>query len=509
MFWADKVADEIIESGEYQPYWVDDMKTPSGRVHVGALRGVVVHDLVYKALKSKGKEVTYTYVFENHDPMDDIPSYLPREKFEKYLGMPLFKIPSPELGFENYAQFYAKEFEKVFKTIGCEPRIIWTKDLYTSGKMNGIIKEVLDNAGEIRKIYEEIYDKKIPDNWYPFQLYCPDCGKVSTTEVTNWDGEEIVYECKVDKVAWTKGCGKSGKTSPFSSEEVMVGKLPWKVEWASKWKAIGVSVEGAGKDHMSKGGSHDLASEICKRVINYPVPYPVAYEWLLIGGRKMSSSKGVGTSALDMLDILPPELIRYLMVRIKVNTQINFDPAEKDTIPSLFDDYQKAAEAYFNNENNDQARIFELSQIGDIKKPPSVRFSVLSSWVQMPNMNEEIKNQGLEEWAKYARVWVERFAPEDQKFEIQKELPKEARELSEIQKQVLSKIADELDGQFSGEDFQTKIYEIGKEAGLNGKETFQSVYKVLLGKDYGPKAGWLVLSLDKEFVKKRFQEAAK
>ena len=84
MFWADKVASEIISSGKYKPYWVDDMKTPSGRVHVGALRGVVVHDLVYKALKDKGVKAKFTYVFEDHDPMDDIPSYLSREKYEKY-----------------------------------------------------------------------------------------------------------------------------------------------------------------------------------------------------------------------------------------------------------------------------------------------------------------------------------------------------------------------------------------------------------------------------------------
>src|SRR3989344_5575851 len=164
MFWADKVAQEIIDSGKYQPFWVDDMKTPSGRVHVGALRGLVVHDLVYKALKDHGKEAKYTYVFDNHDPMDDIPSYLPREKFEKYLGMPLFAVPSPEPGYENYAEFYAKEFEKVFNIIGCMPEIKWAKDLYTDRKMNGVIKEVLDSASAVRKIYEEMYDKKLAEN---------------------------------------------------------------------------------------------------------------------------------------------------------------------------------------------------------------------------------------------------------------------------------------------------------------------------------------------------------
>ncbi len=516
MFWADKVADEIVASGKYKPYWVDDMKTPSGRVHVGALRGVVVHDLVYKALKNKGVDAHFTYVFEDHDPMDDIPSYLPREKFEPYLGMPLFKIPSPEEGFENYARYYASDFEKVFRAIGCEPEIIWTKDLYTSGRMNNVVEEVLDQAAEVRKIYEEMYDKKLADNWYPFQIYCPNCGKVSTTQVTGWDGKEVTYECVIDKVPWTKGCGAKDKTSPFSSEKGIVGKLPWKVEWACKWKVIGISVEGAGKDHMSAGGSHDLASLICERVINYPVPYPIAYEWILIGGRKMSSSKGVGFSASDALDILPPELIRFLMVHIKVNTQINFDPSEKDTIPNLFDDYQKAADAYFsrsasggNKTNDDLSRVFELSQVGEIKKPPTVRFSVLAQWVQMPNMEDEIKKEDLEEWAKYARVWIERFAPEELKFEIQKELPEGVKNLSSEQKETLKLIAGELDRVWDAEEFQTGIYDIGKGLGLNGKQTFEAIYLSLIGKDHGPKAAWLILSLDSSFVKQRFEEASK
>ena len=223
----------------------------------------------------------------------------------------------------------------------------------------------------------------------------------------------------------------------------------------------------------------------------------------------MSSSKGVGTSAIDMLEILPPELIRFLMVRIKVNTQINFDPTEPATIPNLFDDYQKASEAYFEKSNEDLARVFELSQIGEIKKPPLVRFSILTQWVQMPNVEEEIKKQGLGEWVKYAKVWVERFAPEDQKFEIQKGLPDASKDLTDMQKKVLGKISDELDKKWNGEDFQVRIYDIGKELGLTGKETFQAIYQTLLGKDHGPKAGFLILSLDKEFVKKRFQDASK
>ncbi len=514
MFWADSVAIEL-KKRKLPLEWVDDMKTPSGKIHVGALRGVVIHDLAYKALKDIDVNAKYTYIFDNHDPMDGLPVYLPKE-YEKYLGRPLFKIPSPVKGFENYAQYYAQDFIDVFTKIGCNPEILWSTDLYESGKMNDSIKEVLDKTEDVKKIYEELYKKPLAKDWYPFQVYCTNCGKVSTTQVINWDGKEVSFVCIVDRLDWTKGCGFEGKTSPFSSKNHIVGKLPWKIEWAVKWKVVGVTVEGAGKDHMSKGGSHDLASLICKRIINYPVPYPLGYEFFLVGGKKMSSSKGLGTSAADILEILPPEIARFLMVRGKLNQQINFDPSDGQTIPALFDDYQKAAHAYFsrsasggNKTNDDLVRIFELSQINKIQKPPQIRFSVLTQWVQMPNMEEEIKKEGLTEWAKYAKVWVEKYAPESEKFTIQEELPKMVEELSQKQKELFVKVSQELGKKWTGEEFQTKIYELGKELGLNGKDTFSAIYLSLIGKDYGPKAAWLILSLDKKFVQQRFKEASK
>jgi lysyl-tRNA synthetase class 1 len=374
--------------------------------------------------------------------------------------------------------------------------------------MNGVIKEVLDNTSEIRKIYEEMYKKELPKNWYPFQAFCPACGKVSTTSVTDWDGRKVSIVCEINKVKWTTGCGYKGKISPFSSKEGITGKLPWKVEWAAKWKVVGITVEGAGKDHMSAGGSHDLASQICERVINYPVPYPLAHEFFLIGGKKMSSSKGLGSSADDMSKILPPQLLRFLMVKTRLNTAINFD-ASGDTIPNLFDEYQRFADAYFNKGDEDLARVFELSQVGKVQKPPKIRFSVLSQWAQMPNMEAEIKKESLEEWAKYARIWLERFAPEEDKFTIQKELPREVQSFSKEQKRLLEKLAKELGKDWEGEAFQTRIYDIGREMGLDGKQAFAAIYLSLIGKDHGPKAAWLILSLDKEFVKKRFNEASK
>ncbi len=525
MFWADVIAQDIKKRKLPQEK-VDDMKTPSGRIHVGALRAVTTHDIVYKALIDAGVKARFSYVFDNQDPMDGVPVYLDKEKYEKYLGVPLFMIPPPEKGAKDFAEYYALEFKNGFNQIGCDPEIIWGTDLYLSGRMNEGIKKCLDQVDKIRKIYEDLYKKPMPKDWYPFNVYCPNCNKVSTAKVTDWDGEFVTFECRVDAVKWTKGCGYKGKTSPFATKEKIAGKLPWKVEWPVKWQAIGVTVEGAGKDHMTKGGSHDLAKRVAEEVLGYKTPYAFAHEFFLVGGRKMSSSKGTGVSVVELLEVLPPQLIRFLIAKTKLNQAINFDPAG-DTIPKLFDEYQKASDAYFNKTDQDLARVFELSQIarlaedsprsggaggksrrGEIQKPPSIRFSTLAQWVQMPNMQEQIKKENVQEWAKYARVWIEKYAPESEKFLVQEKLPETAKNLSGKQKDLLKKIALALDNNFDAEEFQTEIYEIGKELNLNGKQTFAAIYLSFIGKDHGPKAAWLIKSLDKKFVKERLLEAS-
>jgi lysyl-tRNA synthetase, class I len=513
MFWADEVAKKIIDSGEYKPYWVDDMKTPSGFSHVGSLMGPIIHSMIFRALKDAGKEAKFTFVINDFDPADDLLPEL-RGTHEQYLGMPLKMAPSPDPKFNSMADLYGTDFIESIKTFGVEAEILSSWEMYHAGKFDEVIKQALDNAEKIQDIYHEVSgSKKREAGWLPFQVICENCKKLGTTRVYAWDGEKVSYKCEPNLVKWAQGCGYEGKISPFGG----AGKLPWKVDWGAHWKVIGVTIEGAGKDHASKGGSYDIAMRIVKEIFNYDPPFKLPYEFLLIGGRKMSSSKGIGLKAHDLASILPPSVGRFLYARSGIKSQSNFDPFDKNAIPNLFDDYQKAAETYFEKEGDPQegdssrnhedlARAFELSQVGENKKPPAIRFSVLAQWVQMPNMQEQIKNEGLEEWAKYARVWVERYAPDSEKFAVQKEIPDAAKDLTDKQKELLQKIASEFDNAKDAEEFQTLIYEIGKELGLNGKETFGAIYKVLIGKDHGPKAAWLILSLDKEFVEKRFQE---
>jgi len=522
MFWADRVAQEIIKSGKYKPYWVDDMKTPSGRVHVGSLRGVVVHDLIYKALIDVGEKAKFTYVFDDHDPMDALPVYLDSGKWSQHLGKPLMNVPSPDGKAENYAVYFAREFEQVFNKIGSHPEIIWASSLYKTGKMNADIKLCLDKTDVIRGIYGKLYKKKLSTDWYPFQPVCPNCGKESTTKVTSWDGKLITICCNVDAVDWTKGCGICTKISPFSGEGKYVGKLPWKIEWAVKWKVIEITIEGAGKDHMSKGGSHDVARLVSEKVIKYPTPYSFSHEFLLIGGKKMSSSKGLGSSAKDVSEIIPPYLLRFLMVRTQINQAINFDPFGW-TIPDLFDEYDRCWQAYITKSDPDLSRIFELSQIEAKQREIFIpRFRTLAQIMQFPNVdiidfftkekgsqltNDERKT--INERIKYAKLWLEKYAPEEARFSVKKEIPQEVLKLTELQRTYLQKIVELIGKVKSAEDLQTSLYNLANELKLSTKEAFNAIYLALLGKPYGPKAAWLIHSLDKEFVKKRFSEIQK
>jgi len=503
MFWADKVAEEIIRSGNYKPYWVDDMFTPSGFPHVGSLKGPLVHDVVYKALRNKGEKVTFTYIMNDFDPIDGLPPEL-EESFKQYYGLSVRSAPSPVEGYESFGDYFSKDIQRVLKDLGVEAEFLSSWDMYHEGRFNDVIRIALDNAEKIQDIYEKVSGSKKRENgWLPLQVICENCRKIGTTRVHDWNSETVEYTCEPEMVKWAKGCGNNSRISPFDGN----GKLPWKVDWPAHWKVLGVTIEGAGKDHSSAGGSRDIAKVLCREVFNIPNPYNLPYEFILIGGKKMSSSKGLGLKARDLADILPLELGRFLFLKTEYKKQVEFDPTDSIAIPVLFDEYQKAADAYFNKTNDDLGKAFEYSQIGEPKKPPSVRFLVLASWVQIPNMEEKISEEGLEEWAKYARVWIEKFAPEEYKFTVQKEMPRYIV-VSEKQNELLRKTLEFIADIKDPNELQTKIYEIGKELGLSSVETFEAFYKIFIGKNHGPKLAALLLSLDSSFVKQRLEEAS-
>lgn len=505
MFWSDELAKQITEDSKYDRYWVDDMKTPSGRVHVGALRGVAIHALIHESLKKLGKESHFSYVFNDMDPMDGFPHYLP-ESFKRYMGMPLFKIPSPEPGFNSLAELYATEFKEVFNTLGFDPEIIWSSKRYGQGDFDAEIRGILDKVNLVRKLYRSISNYDKPGNWYPYQVICEQCGKVGSTITTGWDGKTVTYECRKDLVEWAVGCGHVGEIEPTGTN----GKLMWKVDWATHWKVIGITIEGAGKDHMTDNGSHDLSSAICEQVLDYPTPFGFIYEWFLAkGGSKMSSSKGIGVSAKEISKTLPAEILRFMLVKTPYRRAITFDPSQNDSILQLFDEYDAMQEAYYQDPNSDQGRTWEMSQVEapPRKKVYLARFRDVVNFIQSPSVDmyqkftqskgEDLTDADRAELDKritFAKIWLENYAPEKYTFKVTENLPAEAAALSVEQKSYLQGIVKLLDQVWlTPDDFQQALYESSKSMGIKPKDAFAAIYLSLLGKTHGPKAAWLIL----------------
>jgi lysyl-tRNA synthetase class 1 len=204
-----------------------------------------------------------------------------------------------------------------------------------------------------------------------------------------------------------------------------------------------------------------------------------------------------------MLQILPAELLRFLIVKMNIYQQTNFDPTDPQIIPKLFDEYQEFGQHYFDGLKDDYARTFELSQIDEVQKPPSIRFTTLAQWVQMPNMQETIEKEGLLNWAPYAKYWLDNFAPESDRFTVQESLPESTESLSALQKEYLQKLAPLVEEITTADQLQVALYDLAKGMNLGGRDAFQAIYTVILGKPSGPKAAWLLTSLDPQFVKKR------
>ena len=518
MFWADKLAKNIIETGKHIPYHVDDMFTPSGFAHVGSLRGPLVHDMVYRALVNAKKDTRTTFVFNDFDPIDGLPSDL-SEKFSEYMGMPLRTVPSPVDGYESFAHYFTCDFQNVLRDLGVAAKFLFSWDMYHEGKFNGVIVEALDHAVEIGEIYHKVSGSKKKDaGWLPFQVICEKCGRLGTTRVHAWDGKNVTYTCEPTMVSWAKGCGYTGNISPLDGN----GKLPWKVDWPAHWKVMGVSIEGAGKDHSSAGGSRDIARELCKDVFHIPEAYNMPYEFFLIGGKKMSSSKGLGLKARDLTSVLPASVARFLFTRTDYRQAIEFDPVETMGIPDIFDEFDRARQAYIDGSDPDLSASFVYAQIGDIPDRTPIflpRFRDVANFIQLPGTDiAEVfaKQKGsaltkeeeriLKERSSYAKTWLVQFAPEDVKFMYQEILPEDTKLLSHEQKKYLEEALTIINSELNADDLQMQLYTTAKSMGIPIKDAFKAIYLSLIGKSHGPRAGALIRSLPKEQVISRFQE---
>ncbi len=512
MFWCDQLLEKV--SGTQT---INDSKTPSGRAHVGALRGPLIHDAIYRTLKAKGVPVRYLFGCDDYDPVDEIP-YGEREHFEKYLGAPLCNVPPPPGSkATDMADHYISEFWGVFKELGITPEFYRMRDIYRSGKFNESIDAILRKADVVRRIYKEVSGSDRPDTWHPFQVICEKCGRIGTTEVTAYDGKEVTYECRTDLVTWAKGCGYRGKMSPFDGK----GKLPWKLEWCAKWRTFPVTIEGAGQDHSTKGGSRDVAMACLRAIFGQEPPLNCPYDFFLVGGAKMSSSKGVGVSSRGMADFLPPEVLRFLMIRTFPKHHVNFDSSEVHII-KVFNEFDRVHHRYFNDPKvtADEKRVYELSRVTEEPDHWVADFQLVTALIQMPHLDAvkelekrkgspftELDRKHLARRIQAAKYWLENYATEEEKTRLQETLPARAEQLTATQRGFLHIFARLLrDAAWNETDLQVCVFNAARLTPIDQPSAFKAIYRVLLDREAGPKAGNLISFLDRDFVVKRCEE---
>ena len=360
MHWADELA-----ASATGPQVVNDSKTPSGTVHVGSLRGPVIVDTIARALRDAHVPVELRYGVDDLDPMD-AQALLTPDAIERSMGVPLTHVPDPAGDCHpSYARHFAQVFVDTFAGLGIRPDVYyWMSEIYASGAMDRYIRIALDGAATMREIYARVAERP-PPRRLASALRDLRVLRTHRHHDRHWLGRRRVrYECRPDLVDWASGCGHAGEASPFGGR----AKLPYNVDWAAKWDLFGVTIEPAGKDLSTKGGSRDRSDAIAREVFGNEPPINVPYEFLNIRGRKMSTSKGLGASATQIADVIPPEQLRTLFLRPKPKVAIEFDPDGTDAIPRLFDESDRLAAATAGREVRgelpaDHERLFALSLV--------------------------------------------------------------------------------------------------------------------------------------------------
>jgi lysyl-tRNA synthetase class 1 len=249
----------------------------------------------------------------------------------------------------------------------------------------------------------------------------------------------------------------------------------------------------------------------------------VPYEFFLVGGAKMSSSKGVGASARDMANLLPPEVLRFLMIRTKPNSPVNFDVREEGIV-KLFNEFDRfhTRATIEKTATPDEAFVHRLSELAPEGGYFNANFQLVSALVQLPHLDPvkeiekrkgapltPIERRHLDARIASAKIWVENYASEEEKTRLQETLPARAQELTHTQRAFLQKLADALPAiAWEDDALQAKIFEVARMTPIEQPVAFKAIYRVLLDREAGPKAGNLLAFLDRDFVIARFRELA-
>jgi len=514
-YWLDVAVREIIAKYPEGDIVVSSGISPSASYHIGHFREILTADALTWGLQQAGRNAIHKHVVDNFDPLRKRYSFLP-EGFEQYVGWPICLVPDP-FGecHESYADHFYKEFEKYAQQMGVYPEEVVRgyEDLYLAGKMTKAIENCVDRVDLIKKTFAELSNRTVAEDWLPLQLLS------KNNSFAELGFKSIDMESKT-----IVGVDEAGEEQVLHYDKGQV-KLNWRLDWPARWEVLGVQVEPfSAQEHGAAGSSYDTGVRFSQDIFDYPAPIPgVRYGNIHLVGEntKMSSSKGNLITPEQALDIMPAESLRYFVVRSRPDRTLVFDPGLG--FYNQVDEFSKVEEAVEKGEDHEFADAYKFAKAGKEEKAvAAIPFSHLVSVYQTAQGDEgqiltllartgyeavvaEQKDVLLRE-IPYVKNWLAKYAPESVKFEVQKELPKV--ELDEGQSKFVSLLADDIEaaGELDGPAMHQAIYAAKEAADIKPNEAFQALYRLILGKDSGPKAGYFLSSLDRDWLIKRLRQ---
>ncbi len=372
--WVTRLADEVIEEATARqggtltrPIVCASGLSPSGPIHLGNLREVMVPHFVADEIARRGIAVEHIISWDDYDRFRKVPAAVEGvdESWNEHVGKPLSSVPAPAgSGYPNWAEHFKAVMKAALEMLGVTYRGISQTQQYTSGayreqvlhamrerdRIDAVLgryrtrvsepaparggqgargaKQALDAASaQAAELAEEGSGAAGEDDgsgtggYFPFRPYSTTFG-TDSTQVVGYDDEttELTYVAT--------GPGGQQVTETMHLDRDFHGKLVWKVDWPMRWAYEGVDFEPSGVDHQSPGSSYVVGGQLVQEIFGGRQPIGPMYAFVGIAGMaKMSSSKGGVPTPADALVLLEPPVLRWLYVRRRPNQSftVSFD----------------------------------------------------------------------------------------------------------------------------------------------------------------------------------------
>lgn len=507
MNWLNQIVDELIARHPDGEILIESGSAPSGSYHLGHLREVLTPDAIYLELKRRGRQARHIHFVDDFDALRKVPFNVSSD-YEQYLGMPLCDIPAPDGSDRSYADFFLSDLEKVCRLLGIEVSFIRSYTKYRSGFDVPAIEKVMASLPAVKQAITTASNRQLDEDWVPIQILVD--GRFKNRKY-------IDIDTNTKTIRFVHADGTEGVAN-YAKGDV---KLDWRLDWPTHWWLQNVHVEPFGRDHSSAGSSYDTGAQLMKDVFDATPPLPVPYDFINMAGdtKKMSASKGTGLSAVEAAQIMPAEVMRFFVLRAPANKLLHFDPV--NGLIQLMDEFAALAAKPDSEKTESDKQLLYICTHGQERKTVSrVPFSHLVASYQA-SLRDADKTLAVIQRTEHAQTaaedaeiirnelqfidaWLDKRAPEDVKFSLRETILVE--DFTETQQAFLrglsTKVAaapEDADGAW----FHDAIYEFKEELGLPPKEMFTTLYQAIIGKNSGPRAGWFLSILPREWLVQR------